>query len=400
MTPGFSRLSVAGYRRLKSVDIALRPLNLLIGANGVGKSAVLDVIRLLAASANGRLAAAISELGSFQFLLTADGATKAITFGVQIDQTDASPVDYALQLSPAGLSYAIDREYLTPRVAIVVPPQPTSTILNPDGMPLSSPHNPIDADLSRVKYFLGGKYIEPDWEYKWSETALSQTPKAIHDAEGFRHALADVSEVYHCLDVSRRAPVRTPQILSPAQTPGTNGEDLISCLYTMRETARERFDTVEDALRAAFPAMERLDFPPVGGGLVALGWKEHGFSRPFYASELSEGTLRFLWLATLLQSPGLPRITLIDEPEVSLHPEMLRLLAELMREASERSQLIVATHSDRLVRFLEPAELLICDRDDAGMMTVQWADALDLKEWLEDYTLDQLWSKGILGGRS
>lgn len=108
----------------------------------------------------------------------------------------------------------------------------------------------------------------------------------------------------------------------------------------------------------------------------------------------------FLWLATLLQSPGLPGVTLIDEPEVSLHPEMLRLLTDLMREASTRTQLIVATHSDRLVRFLDPGELIVCDLDEQGGMTTRWADALDLDAWLEDYTLDQLWSKGILGGRS
>jgi predicted ATPase len=79
---------------------------------------------------------------------------------------------------------------------------------------------------------------------------------------------------------------------------------------------------------------------------------------------------------------------------------MLRLLADLMREASERTQLIIATHSDRFVRFLEPSEVIVCDRDDAGGMTAHWADDLDLKAWMEDYTLDQLWSKGIIGGRS
>lgn len=179
-----------------------------------------------------------------------------------------------------------------------------------------------------------------------------------------------------------------------------NGEDLVSCLFTMRETVRERFDAVEDALRAAFPTMERQEFLPVGGGNLTLGWKESEFTRAINVSELSEGTPRFLWLATLLQSPGLPKITLIDEPEVSLHPEMLRLLADLMREASERTQLIVATHFDRFVRFLEPKELFVCDRDETGGMTAQWADELDLQAWLEDDTLDQLWSKGILGGRS
>jgi predicted ATPase len=115
--------------------------------------------------------------------------------------------------------------------------------------------------------------------------------------------------------------------------------------------------------------------------------------------QLSEGTLRFLWLATLLQSPGLTALTLLDEPEVSLHPELLSLLADLLREASNHTQLIVATHSDRLIRFLQPKEIVLMDSTDDGMTTMKWADELDLEKWLIDYSLDQLWSNGRLGAR-
>ena len=115
--------------------------------------------------------------------------------------------------------------------------------------------------------------------------------------------------------------------------------------------------------------------------------------------QLSEGTLRFLWLVTLLQSRDLTAVTLIDEPEVSLHPELLKLLADLMREASQRTQLIVATHSDRLIRFLEPNEVLVCDAED-GLATMTWADSLNLEKWLEDYSLDELWAMNVIGGRS
>jgi predicted ATPase len=79
---------------------------------------------------------------------------------------------------------------------------------------------------------------------------------------------------------------------------------------------------------------------------------------------------------------------------------MLRLLAELMREAASRTQLIVATHSDRFVRFLEPSELVVCDLDETGGTVLRRADSLELDEWMKDYTLDQLWSIGRLGGRS
>ena len=93
-------------------------------------------------------------------------------------------------------------------------------------------------------------------------------------------------------------------------------------------------------------------------------------------------------------------MTLLDEPEVSLHPELLRLLSELMREASSRTQLVVATHSDRLIRFLQPKEVVILDVKDDGAARATWADTLDLEKWLADYTLDEIWSMGRLGGRA
>jgi predicted ATPase len=116
--------------------------------------------------------------------------------------------------------------------------------------------------------------------------------------------------------------------------------------------------------------------------------------------QLSEGTLRFLWLTTILLSPDLPALTLIDEPEVSLHPELLSLLTDLMREASNRTQLIVATHSDRLIRFLKADEILIFDSDEDGMTSIKWAFELDLDAWLSEYSLDELWSNGRLGARA
>ncbi|HWF06014.1 MAG TPA: AAA family ATPase, partial [Candidatus Angelobacter sp.] len=205
---------------------------------------------------------------------------------------------------------------------------------------------------------------------------------------------------YHVLNVDPRSPVRLPQPMQPATLPGRNGEELVSCLFYLRETERHRFDAIEDSLRAAFPRFDRLDFPPVAAGTLALAWREKGFSKPLYMHQLSEGTLRFLWLATLLQSPGLTALTLLDEPEVSLHPELLSLLADLLREASKRTQLMVATHSDRLIRFLEPEEVLLMNSTDDGMSSVNWASELNLGEWLKEYSLDELWRNGRIGARA
>ena len=106
------------------------------------------------------------------------------------------------------------------------------------------------------------------------------------------------------------------------------------------------------------------------------------------------------WLATLLQSLGLTAVTMVDEPEVSLHPELLSLFADLLREASQRTQLIVATHADRLIRFLKPPEVVTIDVNEDGAAEATRADELDLEKWLEDYSLDQVWQMGRMGARS
>jgi predicted ATPase len=177
-----------------------------------------------------------------------------------------------------------------------------------------------------------------------------------------------------------------------------NAESLVSALYNIRESDRDRFEMIEDTLRATFPDFERLEFPVVAAGMAGLTWKDRSFSRPLYAHQLSAGTLRFIWLTALLSSAQLPAITLIDEPEASLHPKMLNMLADMLRQASHHTNLFVATHSDHLVRFLEPKEVLVVDVED-GDAKLTWADTLDLEHWLKDYTLDQLWDMGQLGGR-
>jgi predicted ATPase len=190
--------------------------------------------------------------------------------------------------------------------------------------------------------------------------------------------------------------------MQPTDSPGKKGEYLVSYLYYLREMDNSRFEMIEDSLKAAFPSFKGLSFPPVAAGMLALTWHDKNFSIPLYMHQLSEGILRFLWLATLLQSHDLPAIMLIDEPEVSLHPELLGLLSGLMREAAEKSQLIVATHSDRLIGFLKPHEVLVMDADDEGLTKMTWAndDEFDLEHWLSDYSLDELWRMGCMGGRA
>src|SRR5207245_8346247 len=105
-------------------------------------------------------------------------------------------------------------------------------------------------------------FVRPTWEHNPLETSLSQVPKMYQEPESFRSKLASCVS-YHILDVAQKSPVRLPQSMRPVNLPGANGEDLVSCLYYLRETDPDRFEVVEDTVTAAFPDFERLNFPPV-----------------------------------------------------------------------------------------------------------------------------------------
>ncbi len=379
----FGQLSIQGFRRLTDVRLSLRPLSVMIGANGTGKTSVLDVLSLLASSAQGKLSSSISDLSGLANILTYDKAEE-LGLGITMEVRGQKPIEYSLWLRPQGLAHAIREEVLSQKRK----PQPP-------------PMFHINSYERDIKYFdpEKQKLLPPSWEHNPLETSLSQVPKMFQEPEDFRRRLAS-STFYHVLNVDPRSPVRLPQSMGPVELPGRNGEDLVSCLFYLRETDRNRFEAIEDSLRAAFPRFERLDFPPVAAGTLGLAWRERGFSKPLYTHQLSEGTLRFLWLTTLLQSPGLTALTLLDEPEVSLHPELLSLLADQLREASQRRQIIVATHSDTLIRFLEPSEVVVLDSTEDGMAKLTRADELDLGQWLKDYSLDELWRNGRLGARA
>lgn len=382
----FERIRVQGFRRLHDVDLKLKPLNVVIGANGSGKTSVLDVFSLLAASASGNLKQAMSDLSGIDANLTNllsvnGGRAGSIDFSLAMNVPGFNPIDYDISIMAMGVGYQIPYESLRQQRE---KPQP---FLH------------VNARHGDVRYFEPKKgLVRPTWDYNPTESALSQVPKMYKEPEEFRKRLAS-STHYHVLDVDRRAPIRLPQQMRDVQLPGHDGEDLVSCLYTLRETDPDRFETIEATLRAGFPDFERLNFPPVAAGTLAMTWKNKTSKNAFYMHQLSEGTLRFLWLVTLLQSPGLTAVTMIDEPEVSLHPELLSLLADLLREASQRTQLIVATHADRLVRFLQPHEILTINVNEDGVAEMIWADELDLQKWLEEFTLDEVWRMGRIGGR-
>ena len=376
------KVHISGFRRLLSMELPMKPFMVLIGANGVGKTSFLDSLSLLSASALGKLSSTLSQWGGAANLLTRDKA-QDIFFSVDMTVPDYKPLKYEMQIEPIHNGYTISKEILS------------------QDRGYEDPFKHIVSTYSDVRYFdIDMKsFIHPNWEHNPLETSLAQAPKMFRQPEELRQILANANQ-YHVLDVGSRAPVKLPQAMKPAYLPGIDGEDLTPYLYYLRESDQDRFDSIIDSLRAAFQDFEMLSFPPVAAGMLTMIWHDKKFKKPLYMHELSEGTLRFIWLVALLHSPHLSTITMIDEPEVSLHPELLSLLVSIMRETSKRTQLIIATHSDRLVRFLHPEEVVVMDIKEDGGAIATWADTMDLDAWLTEYSLDEVWQMGRMGGRA
>ncbi|MBI4384983.1 MAG: AAA family ATPase [Nitrospinae bacterium] len=377
------KIKIEGFRRLHDIEIEMRPLMVMIGANGVGKTSFLDAMSLLSASAEGTMNRKLNDMGGIAEVLTRGRAGNLALETEIMEKSSKQPLKYSLHIEPKGVTYNISPEVLSQERG------------------RQRPFKYIESNSDNIFYFSPekNKLVRPTWEHNPFESTLSQVSNMFPEAEELRRVLSSVTQ-YHVLDVSQRAPVKLPQQMKPADLPGENGEDMVPFLYSLREKDPDRYEAIEDTLKSAFPGFESLNFPPVAAGMLSMTWKEKNFKNPIYINQLSEGTLRFLWLISLLQSPALSPVTMIDEPEVSLHPEMLSFLADLMRETSERTQIIVATHSDRLVRFLDPKEVVVMDIGDDGFASAKWADSLDLEQWFKEYTLDEAWRMGRMGGRS
>lgn len=347
-----THISIKGFRRLRDISIAMKPLTVLIGANGVGKSTFLDALQLLSVSADGRLSDFISYSGGLSAMISGVDTVGTLEISASLAPQQRR---YGFTLVTRGFGYAIQHEFLD-----------------------SDDISPRENDA------------------KGHETHLS----ALRDSDSRDIKRALSADFYYARNFNLTGRADQPQQLSPALSPGFSGENLLSSLYNIREHHPDVFEDLLFALTTVFPSFKKLSLPLVANGTVGLQWFENELAGALSAKQVSEGTLRFLWILTALHSPDENAMILIDEPESSVHPELMRIMVEVIRDTALRKQVVVATHSDRLLDFLEPSEVVAMNRDEEGFATLQWADTMDLDHWLRDYTLDDLWQKGLLGGRA
>jgi predicted ATPase len=239
-------------------------------------------------------------------------------------------------------------------------------------------------------------YVKPialsskESKLKNSDNAVAKA--VCRDMDSFR--------VYHFHDTSDTAAVKFLCDLEDNRVLRPQAENLAAFLYWMQQKQPDHFASIQETVRQIAPFFDEFRLAPskLNENKIRLEWKEQGSDAYFNASSLSDGTLRFICLATLLLQPELPPVILLDEPELGLHPSAIGIVSDLLKAASVSSQVIVATQSVTLVNQLSAQDVIVVDRAD-GQSVFRRLDDSALAGWLADYALGELWEKNVLGGR-
>ncbi len=348
-------ITIQGFRSIAELrELELRPLNVLIGANGSGKSNFLGALRLLRT-------AILSASQTSDYVRRSGGASRLLHYGSKATQT----IRFSVRFGDALADFSVDMAHgtddqLFPRISIAETELLPEFVRNLELQPGVVP----------VLEFLRGRL------------------------EGWR--------LYHFHDTGSTSPMKTTADVHDNRHLRPDGSNLAAFLYFLRKRHESSYTQIRRTIRLTAPFFDDFALEPLAlnEDKIRLEWRHVGSDAYFDASSLSDGSLRFIALATLLLQPASlrPSVVLLDEPELGLHPYAITLVASLLKQASIESQIIVATQSPVLLDHFEPDDVLVAERVD-GATELRRLDGETLKVWLEDYSLGQLWEKNELGGR-
>ena len=209
-------------------------------------------------------------------------------------------------------------------------------------------------------------------------------------------------KIFHFHDTGENSPLKSSCQVDDNKFLRENGKNLSAFLYFLQEKHPKNFDRIQKTIKSIAPYFERFELSPdrLNENMIRLEWKEINQPESYFnASHLSDGTLRFIALVTLLLQPNLPEVIIIDEPELGLHPFAINILCGLIRKASTKSQIIISTQSVNFVDNFEPEEIITVDRIDNESVFSRLKSE-DLENWLSDYyTIGDLWQKNVIKGQ-
>ena len=380
----------------KGIDLPLRSLNVLIGANGSGKSNFIEIINLLRYMP-ARLDSPIMSsggMGEWRYGGAAgfniEPPLVRIEAVVEKRKGQVMGLRHSIVLFPNGEYVAVDDETIENEEPIGNDPAPRWFYRMNGG---SGMLNELGADTEG-----GGEVRILDSASLDSRASiLSQ----MRDPDRFK-AFGFLQKAYSSIQIYREwcfgpgtVARSAPQADAPMDHVGRRGENLAAVIASMSSKRRNEFVSV---LRSLYDNIEGVRVAPGPGGGLKL-FVEEANGMEISATRLSDGTLRFLFLLTILLDPSPPGLIVIEEPELGLHPDVIPKIAELLVSASKRTQLIVTTHSRMLIDALgdDPESVIVCEKHD-GQTTLERLDGERMKVWLEKYSLGDLWSKGEIGG--
>lgn len=353
------RIIIENYKSIRYLDLPLSPINILIGANGAGKSNFISFFELAKRVYRDEIDEYAQDHGGAGALLHGGIKISDFILGLlDFENTNA----YKFELAPT-------RNFRSLRITV------SGDYWN------SSPKEKTDKDYEQ-------------WNWK-----SANSPWRDH-REKYLAAYIDSFRVYHFHDTSRTSTMKQGGTLNNNRYLEEDAGNMAAFLYLLQEKYPTNFRRIEMTVRSIAPFFDRFNLAPsqMDSNQIYLEWKERGSDLSMDAYSLSDGSLRFMALAALLMQPNPPKTIIIDEPELGLHPMAVNKLAGLIKKASIHSQVIVSTQSVGLVSNFEPEDIITVDRED-GHSVFERLDNDNLQNWLEDFSLGELWNKNVIGGQ-
>ncbi|MBD3177351.1 MAG: AAA family ATPase [Armatimonadia bacterium] len=393
-----SRLRVGGYRSLRDVEWHPGALNVLIGPNAGGKSNVLQTLELIHRCAAGGVNGFVKHHGGLSALRW-DGTPGAVEFC--IDTADRPSTGSFAAGGPTGPFSSSNAFSYT--LSLIAPQRDAVAVAEEVLWHSGAESEPVcirRSGLSAAMLQQDGDVLSYDMpEDQIGESALARTPGpgTAHLTRAFASFLRGWA-IYAAVDFPPDCQARRPPLASYETQVDSEGGNTAAVLHTLYSEHRAFRDLLDDAMRTAFgDEFEELVFRPVAAQRVelCLRWRSLDALRP--AADLSDGTLRFLFLVAVLANPESPALVAIDEPDAGLHPSMLPIVAELAQEATRRSQVVFTTHSPELLDAFgpNPPTTTVAELTE-GRTVLSTLEPDRLARWVSEYRLGRMFSTGEL----